>query len=232
VTEIVTIRPEPGDAATVAMGRELGLTISSHPLFAVEPVAWHAPDPARFDAVLIGSANALRMGGPELKQIATLPALCVGEATAQAARDAGFEVRLTGSGGMQTLLPKAEQLGLRRLLRLSGEAHVPLALPPGIAIETRVLYRVLSRAIPESLAGKLRHGALVLLHSGEAASHFAAEIDRLGIDRARIAVAALAPRIAERAGPGWAACASASTPDDRALLALTAQMCQSTHLNG
>jgi uroporphyrinogen-III synthase len=79
-----------------------------------------------------------------------------------------------------------------------------------------------------ALAGLLRQSAVVLFHSGEAAAHFASECDRLGIARNGITIAALAPRVAEAAGQGWAALATAETATDAALLALTCQLCQSS----
>ena len=227
MTPVITIRPAPGDAATVERGAHQGLAITSRPLFSVGAVPWAVPDPADFEAVLLGSANALRHGGAGLQALTALPALCVGETTAEAARETGFTVIAVGARGMQTLLPHAEARGLTRLLRLSGEAHVPLDPPPGIAIEPRVVYRVQPRPIDRSLAGMLAGGAIVLLHSGEAAGHFAGECDRLGLPRGAIALACLAPRIARMAGEGWAACRHAPSPDDAALLALADQMCQS-----
>ena len=227
MTPIITIRPAPGDAATVERGAHQGLAVTSRPLFTVSPLPWAVPDPAGFDAVLLGSANALRHGGEGVRALTALPALCVGETTAEAAREAGFPVIAIGARGMQTLLPHAEARGLVRLLRLSGEAHVPLDPPPGITIETRLVYTVRPRPIDAPLAAMLAGGAIVLLHSGEAASHFASECDRLGLPRSAIALACLAPRIAGRAGEGWAACRHAPSPDDAALLALAEQMCQS-----
>ncbi|AKM09338.1 uroporphyrinogen-III synthase [Croceicoccus naphthovorans] len=226
MTPIVTIRPAPGDAATVALGRELGLTIASFPLFEVGPLKWHLPDPAGFHAVLLGSANALRHGGPGLASLITLPALCVGEATARAAEQAGFTVTHVGKGGLQSVLAIATANGWSRLLRLSGEAHVPLDLPAGTTLDTRTLYRVNALPIGAAFTETLRKGAVVLLHSGEAAAHFANEVDRLNIPRQSIAITCLAPRIAERAGGGWRALSTASQPDDRALLAMALQMCQ------
>ncbi|WP_066558931.1 uroporphyrinogen-III synthase [Croceicoccus bisphenolivorans] len=223
---VIAIRPEPGCTATVELGVATGIAVRGHPLFVVEPVAWQAPSPDEYDAVLLGSANAVRQGGSALSSLRELPALCVGEATAQTARDAGFEVALTGAGGLQAILPEANAMGFDRLLRLSGEAHVPLDPPAGMRIDTLVCYRVAARPVPADLQPLLRGGALVLLHSGEAAAHFAAEIDGLGIDRKRITLACLAPRIAVRAGEGWAALSTAPAAEDAALLALARQMCQ------
>lgn len=223
---ILAIRPEPGCAATVALGAKMDLAIAGHPLFAVEPVAWRAKPAENYDAVLLGSANAVRHAGPGLDALTALPALCVGTTTADAARDAGFTIAAIGSGGLQELLPVAAKGGFNRLLRLSGEAHVALSAPAGMTIDALVCYRVASLPIGRPLADTLRRGALVLLHSGEAAAHLAREIDRLAIPRDAIALACLAPRVGARAGHGWAAVEIAAEPADAPLLALARQMCQ------
>lgn len=208
-------------------GAHQGLHVESHPLSTVGPVPWPVPDASTFDAVLVGSVNALRFGGDGLAALTDLPALCVGEATAHAARAAGFNVIAVGARGMQTLLPHAEARGLKRLLRLSGEAHASLDVPDGVSVSMRTLYRLSPVPMSQVLADTLSRGALVLLHSGEAARHFGLECGRKGVPRSQIALACLAPRIANHAGKGWARCQSAPTPDDTALLALAKQMCQS-----
>jgi len=91
----------------------------------------------------------------------------------------------------------------------------------------RVCYASLPVPMPPHLVRLLQRPAVVLLHSAEAARHFADECDRLGVERAGLALAALGPRIAEAAGSGWAMCQSASEPRETALLAIAAEMCQS-----
>jgi len=221
---IIAIRPQPGCAATIAAGLEACLAIKGHPLFAVEPKAWDAPPAAEIDGLLIGSANAVRQGGTALAAFAGKPAHVVGAATAAAARDAGLAVVAVGSGGLQMVLDRVAPGQV--LLRLAGEDHVTLAPPAGVRLVTRIAYA--SRPVPmdDVLAAQLRGGALVLLHSAEAARHFAAECDRLGVPRSGVLLAALGPRIAAAAGEGWAMLASAEAPREGALLALAREMCQ------
>lgn len=59
---LVVIRPEPGNTATCASARALGLEAIAAPLFEIEPVGWDVPD-ERFDAILAGSANVFRHAG-------------------------------------------------------------------------------------------------------------------------------------------------------------------------
>lgn len=202
----------------------MGLEAVAAPLFAVRALDWEPVPREAVDAVLLGSANALRHGGDGLALYRGLPAYAVGKATAEAAQEAGFAVAAVGSGGLQSLMPLLAP-DHRRLLRLSGRERVELAPPPGIAITLRETYASEPLALPVDLADRLSAPALVLLHSGEAAAHFAAEIDRAGLSRAAIHIAALAPRVAERAGSGWASLAVAASPDDAALLALAEKIC-------
>jgi uroporphyrinogen-III synthase len=225
MTPLVVIRPQPGCDATVRAAQALGLEAFAHPLFAVGPLAWEPPDPDQFDALLIGSGNVLRHGGKALARYRGMPAYAVGETTAAAARDAGLDLAGIGEGGLQALLGALEP-GHRRLLRLTARQRVELTPPPGVSITEVVTYASEPLSMSQDLVGLLAGGALVLLHSGEAARHFAAECDRLAIARGNIAIAALAPRIAAAAGDGWAAVAMASEPRDQALLALAGHMCQ------
>jgi uroporphyrinogen-III synthase len=224
IRPLVTIRPEPGLSATAAEAEKLHLPIVTTPLFVIEPRRWSPPPADAIDALLIGSANAIRHGGRALELFREKPVHAVGEATAQAARDAGFHVVRTGEGRLQAVLDELAGQSLR-LLRIAGEEHVAVSAPADVALVTRVVYASVARPMPDSLAAVLQAGAVVLLHSAAAARHFASECDRLGLDRARIALAALAPRIAEAAGAGWERIATARAPTDAALLALARDMC-------
>lgn len=221
---IAVIRPQPGCAATVAALGEAGLEAHGFPLFAVEPVAWQPPPPADFDALLLGSANALRHVAAALAAYAGKPAYAVGETTAAAARAAGLELVATGAGGLQDLLARLDP-GHCRLLRLCGEERVALDLPPGVAVAERVVYASRALAMPPALLELLRAPALVLLHSAEAARHFAGECARNAIDRGHLSLATIGPRVSLAAGSGWARVEAAESPSETALLALAARMC-------
>ena len=222
---VIVIRPEPGCSASVAAAQALGLDARAFPLFEVEPCHWDAPGAETFDALLIGSANALRHGGAALAAYAGMPAYCVGEATAEAARAAGLLIAAIGNGGLQAVLAQIAP-DHRRLLRLAGQERVALEIPPQLSITERVVYASKALKMPESLAGLLAGPALVLLHSAAAARHFAAQCDLELTPKPHIALAALGPRIAEAAGQGWGRIAVASAPNDHALLALAREMCQ------
>ncbi|WAT17779.1 uroporphyrinogen-III synthase [Aurantiacibacter sp. MUD11] len=221
---IFVIRPEPGLQSTLQAARERGLPAVGLPLFEVMPRNWDAPDAEQFDALLLGSANALRYGGDKLAQYQSLPVHAVGEATADAAREAGFQVAQTGEGGLQKVLDTVQQP--TRFLRLAGVEKVPLTPPKGSTITTREVYEVRALPITGSAQVGLRAGdPLVLLHSAAAAQHFAAEVDRLGLDRGKMRLVCIGPRVEKAAGQGWAEVKSAPQPSDAELLALAADMC-------
>lgn len=225
MTPLFVLRSQPGCDATVRTARDLGLDAHGYPLFAVRPLDWQAPPAASFDALLIGSANALRHGGSALAAYRGKPAYAVGESTAAAAREAGLEIAATGEGGLQAMLAKIAPEH-HRLLRLAGRERVTLDVPPGLEMTEREVYANQPLPMPSGLSDRLRDGGIVLLHSAEAAVHFVAECERLGIARATLAIAALGPRIAAAAGHSWAAAESAPSPNDKALLALASRMCQ------
>ncbi|MFM5948402.1 MAG: uroporphyrinogen-III synthase [Novosphingobium sp.] len=223
---LVIIRPEPGCSASLATARTMpGLEIHGHPLFEVNPRSWEAIAPDQIDALLIGSPAVFRHGGRGLAVLKGLPVYAVGEVTAAAARDAGFEVFHQGGGALQGVLAELAPQH-RRLLRLAGEERVTLTLPKGVTMEERVVYASMPREMSPELIALLREPAIVAVHSAEAVRHLSAQCVRHGIRRAPLRIAALSPRIAAAAGDGWGEVASVPYPEDKALLALARQMCQ------
>ena len=225
---LLVVRPEPGNAATLAAAKAMGLSAHGEPLFEIVPLAWKPPLATTFDAVLIGSANVMRHGGEAVKRYAALPAYVVGQATAEAARQTGFAVAAVGSGGLQGLVAQLVHDRRRLVLRLAGAEHIPLTTPPETAVETVVVYQARPLLLRAAGAAMLRGCVVVMLHSAAAARHLAAECERLALPHEVIALACLGTRVAAAAGGGWAFVASAERPDDTALLALAARMCQNS----
>lgn len=221
---LFVIRPEPGFSATVEAARDLGLAAGGEPLFEIRPHRWKVPPANEIDGLLLGSANALRHGGNGLAIFMDKPAYTVGATTAQAARARGLHVAEIGSGGLQGVVDALEGRTLR-LLRLAGADHVPLDLPDGVSVVTRIVYESARRPIKRKFAARLREGGVVMLHSAAAAEHFARECDRLGIPRIMLALAGLGPRIIAAAGEGWREVGAATSPREDALLALAQDLC-------
>ena len=221
---LIVIRPQPGADTTAAAAAALGLAPRVFPLFAIEPVSWEHPEPREVDALLFGSANAVRHAGPTLALFRGKPAYAVGETTAAAAREAGLRIAALGSGGLDKVL--AQITAHRHLLRLAGRERVVLHPPPGIVLTERIVYAGNPLQMPSQLAGLLRSRAVVMLHSAAAAEHFASECERLSLDRSAISLATIGPRVTAASGTGWAEIATAAVPDDAALLAWARQLCQ------
>lgn len=210
---LLILRPEPGNGATAARARQLGLVPVQRPLFAVGALPWAAPDPAQFDGVLFTSANALRHGGAELARLTTLDAFAVGEATGEAARAAGFRVTMIGTGGVDALL--AMLPGQRRLLHLTGTDHRRAATRH--LLVTQAVYAT-TPLKPELPAGDL----VALVHSPRAGARFA----DLALERGTIAIAAISEAAARACGGGWRLLEWTGRPNDADLLALGARLCQ------
>lgn len=221
----IAIRPQPGCDATVAGLKARGLEAHGYPLFEIRPLPWETPAPETIDALLIGSANAIRHGGAGLPAFTGKPAYAVGSKTAEALQQAGFEVIVAGQGGLQDLLGQLRPEH-RRLLRLCGQQRIEFFPPEGIEIVERVTYSSDALPMPSDLGARLREPALVLLHSAEAARHFAASCTTRAIDRSKLHLAAIGPRVAEAAGDGWAELRVAPAPNEEALLALAEEMCK------
>ena len=216
---IVVLRPEPGASATVERARKLGLDALAIPLFAVEPVAWRAPDPRDFDALLLTSANAVRHGGDQLAKLRGLPVHAVGAATTAAARQANFAIVSTGDSDVVGLLePLDPEL---RLLHPGGE-HRASTDGARQRITPLTVYRSSAIASPDIAKTE---GAIVLAHSPRAARRFAELFHLAALDRSSTTIAAISQAAARSAGSGWDAVETAECPTDDALLALAASLC-------
>jgi uroporphyrinogen-III synthase len=218
---LAIVRPEPGGSATAKAARRLGLQPLVMPLFEIRPLEWNPPDAGGFDALLFTSANAIRQGGPRLDALLGLPAHCVGEATARAARDYGFKVASVGSGRVDPLL---ESLPAEiRLLHLGG-LHRREPKTPRQSIRVIPVYAAEELAVPQGF--REVEECVVAAHSPRAAARVGELVDELGLRRGRIALAAISREAAEAAGTGWEVVLSANEPDDAALLAIAAELCK------
>ena len=213
------LRPEPGASATAERARALGLDPVAMPLFKVESVDWEAPDAGSFDALLLTSANAVRHAGEALRSFRQLPVYAVGETTAAAAREAGFDIAGTGDAGAERLLGSIES-GVR-LLHLCGEHRT--GTPAKQAITAIPVYRSNALPMPGDF-GRIA-GQVAAIHSPRAGQSLAELAERAGIDRSTVRIAAISGAAAAAAGPGWEQCEAAEAPDEAALLALAARLC-------
>lgn len=218
---LIVLRPEPGASASLTRATALGLDAISMPLFDVRPIAWTPPGPSGFDAVLATSANAMRHGGPALERFRHLPLHAVGDATAEAAREAGFRHVNAGRADVVELL---SSLPLElRLFHPCGCDHRDLSGAPQTIVSVPV-YAAEALPMPEGLADIA--GAVVAVHSPRAGSRLAELMDAAGIDRSTVRIAAISEAAASTAGADWAEVISAAEPSDTALLELAARLCE------
>ena len=216
-------RAEPGAARTAARIRDMGLTPLVAPLLAVQPLRPALPDLARFDALAFTSPNGVAAFSA-LTSMRDRPVFAVGDATAQAAQNAGFVAVRSAQGdlaalarliatqmsGGALLVPQAEIPAGDLAVALTAAGGPPIAVhrPPGY------------RAPPTAQAAPDAFEA-VLVHSPRAGELLA---DRHAARLAGVAVlcispAAAAPLAAPLAAMGPAPLAAA-TPDEDALLAI------------
>ncbi|MFL6734118.1 MAG: uroporphyrinogen-III synthase [Sphingomicrobium sp.] len=217
---LLILRPQPGASMTLAAAAEMGLNPVSIPLFKLEPVGWKAPDPSGFDGLLLTSASAIRCAGDQLHGLRGLKAYVVGEATAAAARDAGFDIASTGSAGVRRLLESIEPR--QKLIHLCGEDRADYG-ESGHVIDPVVVYRAADLAPSEDI--RLAEDGAVMIHSPRAAGRFAGLCDQTPMDRGRISLITISSAAAEAAGTGWATVETAEKPDDMSLLALAKRLC-------
>lgn len=223
---LLVLRPAPGTGATVARAVALGLEAVAAPLFTLVPLAWEAPHPAAHDALMLTSANAVRHAGAALGRYDALPVYAVGAATAEAARAAGLTVLHAGDADASALLRRMAGDGVRGPLRLAGRDHRADAFP-GVTVTTRLVYAAhAAAALPAEAAAAIERGAVALLHSPRAARLFGGLLEAADMPRSRVSVAAISATAAAAAGEGWRARAIAARPDDAALLAAAARLCE------
>ncbi|HEY0085111.1 MAG TPA: uroporphyrinogen-III synthase [Allosphingosinicella sp.] len=219
MSKLLILRPQPGADETAARAQALGLEPVVAPLFAIQALAWELPA-ERFDALLLTSANGARFGlRPEL---ADLPCYAVGEATAEAAKEAGATHVITGPSDGAAAVDLMAQAGVKQALHLCGRDHVALAHSQ-VRITKRVVYAAEPVSdLPGEAAAALEAGALVLLHSPRAAALFASLVPQ----RSAIRIIAISTAAADAAGSGWAAVHLAERPRDDALLELAVRLCK------
>ena len=107
---VLLTRPQPDDEATAAALRAKGFEVMLAPMLRFEPVAFHDDQDARYGAVIVTSANALRGIAPHLQgsrlqgsRLLKLPLFAVGEHTASAAHRAGFDNVIPANGDAASL---------------------------------------------------------------------------------------------------------------------------------
>lgn len=190
---VLVTRPTAQAALTADRLRRAGHEPVIASVTTVEAVELSWPD-APWDAVLATSPNALRLlPGNRAIKLTTLPIHVVGQATGEAARNAGFrDIRI--SAGHATALAAdvlAHVAPGARLLYLAGMPRKPVLeetlQQAGRLLDVVVLYCAVSApSLPAEVAAALRAGGVdaVLHHSREAAMRFADLVIDAGLQEA------------------------------------------------
>jgi uroporphyrinogen-III synthase len=190
---VLVTRPEPDNEATAAALRAKGLKVLLSPVLRFEAVAFEIDPDARYGAVVVTSANALRAlaSHPARESLLKLAVFAVGSHTAEAARQAGFQDVVAAGGDAIALrdlimksvrakaLPKAAVLylaGADRSGDLAGELR-----ERGLGVVTVTSYRMapvanLSREVYDAFAA----------HRIAAALHYSRRSARAFLDAVRV----------------------------------------------
>src|ERR1700722_19477514 len=102
---VLVTRPHPDNEATAATLRARGFEVLLAPMLRYEALAFQDDSDTRYGAVIVTSANALRGFGKLAagQRLLKLPLFAVGEHTAAAAREAGFDKVTSAAGGVAEL---------------------------------------------------------------------------------------------------------------------------------
>lgn len=228
---VIVTRPADAAADLRAELAVHGIEALTAPMLAVEPVASTDPLPEGIQAVLVTSGNGAQ-GAGRLDLDRALPVLAVGEATGQAAAQAGFTDVTTAAGdaaSLADLVAARCRPGDGPLLWISGEAVstdlVETLGARGYRVIRRVAYRtVMAETLPPEVEDGLRTGSVegVLFFSPRSAEAFARLVAGRALEAACATVSAycLSDPIARTASKlAWRAIHVAETPMKAALIA-------------
>ena len=215
---LLLTRPEPASRRFAAEAAPLGLPVVIAPVLRIAPVAHDAARLAQARGLVFTSAHAVPAAVAAGAAGQGRPAICVGPATAQAARAAGFDVT-EGPGDAARMLPLLAGLG-EGWLHPHG-AHIAKHLPvPGMVVYDQ-LPQALTDAARLALAGDAP--VIVPLFSPRSARLLA---DQIGAAGAPLWLVPISPAAAaEWHGPA-ARIAMAAAPDAAGMLHAIASLLQ------
>ncbi len=232
---LLLTRPVEDAAPLAALLREQGHEVLLAPLLEIRELAAPAPALDGVQAVLLTSANGARALARAAVDPATfsLPAFAVGEASAEAARQAGFTSVESADGDVaglarlvvERLRPDAGALLHAAGTRLAGDLAGDLA-GHGFEVRRAVLYEAATAtALPEAAVTALTESRLdaVLLFSPRTAATFARLVAQAGLAAAcpKLIAYCLSPAVAAKlAGLDWRRIAVARRPEQEHLLGL------------
>jgi uroporphyrinogen-III synthase len=216
---VAITRALPDAERTADRVRALGAAPVLAPLLTIIPCAYDT-NVEHAQALLFTSANGVR-AFPDARRLHAKPVLAVGDATAEAARGAGFSDVRSADGDVAALAELANTVlspDHGKLVHIGGE-HVAGDLAgalsaAGFTIERRIAYA--ARPALTAPAALLQPLDIVLFHSARAAETFVA----LGApNAAKLTAACISEAAVQAAGKvRWARIIVSSAPREDALL--------------
>jgi len=236
---VLVTRPHPDNEATAATLRARGLEVLLAPMLRFEALTFQDDADTRYGAVIVTSANALRgfAKQPAGQRLLKLPLFAVGEHTATAARDAGFDKVISARGDAAALREavlaavKAKQLKKASPLLYLAGADLARDLAGdlgerGFTVVTQTTYRMIPVTnLPRDVSdGFAAHRIKAVLHySRRSARAFLEAARAAGVEISALAVAqccisdAVASIVRDA---GATQVLTARTPDENAVLDL------------
>jgi uroporphyrinogen-III synthase len=192
---VLVTRPHPDAEITASALHARGVKVLVAPMLRFEPVAFKDDAEARYGAVIVTSANALRGIGPHLAggQWLKLPLFAVGEHTAAAARRAGFDNVIAADGDAARLRDcvlarvKANEVKKARAFLYLAGAEVSRDLAGelsacGLSVVTQITYKMVPvTGLPQEI------GEAFAAHGIEAVLHYSRRSARAFLDAVRAA---------------------------------------------
>jgi uroporphyrinogen-III synthase len=235
---VLVTRPHPDDETTASALRARGFAVLRAPMLRFEPVAFHDDADARYGAVIVTSANALRGIEPHLtgSRLLKLPLFAVGEHTASAARRAGFDKVIVANGGVAGLRDcvlasvKAKTLKKAGILLYLAGADLARDLSGelgerGFSVVTQTTYRMIpvSNLPRETCEAFAANGVQAVLHySRRSARAFLEAVRAAGVEISALAIpqCCISDAVASiLRDAGATQVMAAASPDENALFA-------------
>ena len=214
-------RAEPGASATAARLRALDYEPLVAPLLGIRPLP--APELPRegVGALAFTSRNGVAAASGILPEAwRALPVFAVGEATACAAREAGFRRVRSADGDMRALetLISAHRAEIDGpVLHLGAREPAGVLRATGVPVVAVAVYEAVELGTPPAVTAGWSELDAALVHSPRAARAFATATAAL--DRSRLIVACISPAAAASLRSLFADVRIAEAPNEAALLA-------------
>ena len=200
---VLVTRPQPDNEATAAALRAKGLKVLLAPMLRFEPIAFHDDAEARYGAIIVTSANAIRAIEAHLAgRLLKLPLFAVGERSAEAARHAGFRDVTVAEGDAAALrdlivasvraktLKKASTLLYLAGADLAGDLAGELG-ERGFSVATHTTYRMIPVAsLPQEACDAFAANRIeaVLHYSRRSARAFLDAVQAAGVEISALAI--------------------------------------------